>query len=356
MRSASTCSSSSTATSRSTRTSAWVGGGPRCRRPDTAPGPKLRIALTVAEGHALCYAAPTIRTFVRDGGPTPVDHLGPDLSDEHPDLDEVLARIDRFAAPERPVADVLLDQRIAAGIGNVFKSETLFAVGVHPLTPIGSVDAATRRRLWTTAHRQLPRERAARAAADDGDEPRPRGLRTPPRRVSPVRRRDRIRAGRSGRLDAQLVLVPRVPARDLPSLARVPPAAAREPVAPIAGPLVLVAALAAVTGCLDAVSLARLTKTFVGFQTGNTVLVGLGIGRGDFAAAAGPGRGRDRLPRRERAHADGPGDRRTSPVPACAVARRSRPALLVVNVLMVLVGAGVPTGRRRRVRSGTRAS
>ena len=62
----------------------------------------------------------------------------------------------------------------------------------------------------------------------------------------------------------------------------------REPVAPIAGPLLLVAALAAVTGCLDAVSLARLTKTFVGFQTGNTVLVGLGIGRGHFAAAVGP--------------------------------------------------------------------
>src|SRR6478609_2510793 len=114
------------------------------------PGPKLRIALTVADGHALCYAAPTIRTFVRDGGPTPVDHLGPDLSDEQPDLDAALARIDRFADPAQPVADVLLDQRIAAGIGNVFKSETLFAIGVHPRTPIGDLDAATRRRLWTT--------------------------------------------------------------------------------------------------------------------------------------------------------------------------------------------------------------
>ena len=133
--------------------SGWWTTMPAARTPQ--PGPKLRIALTVAEGHALCYAAPTIRTFVRDGGPTPVDHLGPDLSDEHPDIDEVLARIDRFGPSDRPVADVLLDQRVAAGIGNVFKSETLFAVGVHPLTPIGAVDAPTRRRLWITAHRQL---------------------------------------------------------------------------------------------------------------------------------------------------------------------------------------------------------
>jgi endonuclease-8 len=131
----------------------WWSTMPSERTP--RPGPKLRIALTVAEGHALCYAAPTIRTFVRDGGPTPVDHLGPDLSDEHPDLEEVMARIDRFASPERPVADVLLDQRIAAGIGNLFKSEALFAVGVHPMTPIGTVDLPTRRRLWSTAHRQL---------------------------------------------------------------------------------------------------------------------------------------------------------------------------------------------------------
>ena len=84
-------------TSRSTRISAWAAGGPRCRRRvPPRPGPKLRIALTVADGHALCYAAPTIRTFVRDGGPTSVDHLGPDLSDD-------AARSRRGARAHRPV-------------------------------------------------------------------------------------------------------------------------------------------------------------------------------------------------------------------------------------------------------------
>ncbi len=50
----------------------------------------------------------------------------------------------------------------------------------------------------------------------------------------------------------------------------------------------MVAGLAAVTGCLDAVSLARLTGTFVAFQTGNLVLGGLEFGRSNFGASAPP--------------------------------------------------------------------
>jgi uncharacterized membrane protein YoaK (UPF0700 family) len=55
---------------------------------------------------------------------------------------------------------------------------------------------------------------------------------------------------------------------------------AAEPLAPLSGGLGLAAALAAVAGCLDALSLARLTGTFVAFQSGNTVIAGLQLGRG----------------------------------------------------------------------------
>ena len=54
---------------------------------------------------------------------------------------------------------------------------------------------------------------------------------------------------------------------------------------PLSGPLGLAASLAAVAGCLDAISLFRLTGTFVAFQSGNTVLMGLQLGRGHFADA-----------------------------------------------------------------------
>jgi uncharacterized membrane protein YoaK (UPF0700 family) len=56
-----------------------------------------------------------------------------------------------------------------------------------------------------------------------------------------------------------------------------------EPLTPFPGSLALVAGLAAVAGCLDALSLFRLTGTFVAFQSGNTVLMGLRIGQGDWA-------------------------------------------------------------------------
>jgi uncharacterized membrane protein YoaK (UPF0700 family) len=56
-----------------------------------------------------------------------------------------------------------------------------------------------------------------------------------------------------------------------------------EPLAPFPGTLALAAGLAAVAGCLDAVSLFRLTGTFVAFQSGNTVLMGVGIGQGEWS-------------------------------------------------------------------------
>jgi uncharacterized membrane protein YoaK (UPF0700 family) len=54
---------------------------------------------------------------------------------------------------------------------------------------------------------------------------------------------------------------------------------------PLAGSLTLAGSLAAVAGCLDAISLARFTGTFVAFQSGNTVLFGVDVGRGELDRA-----------------------------------------------------------------------
>jgi endonuclease-8 len=37
---------------------------------------------------------------------------------------------------------LLLDQRVVAGIGNIYKSEALFAAGVDPRTPVAAIDPA----------------------------------------------------------------------------------------------------------------------------------------------------------------------------------------------------------------------
>ena len=51
------------------------------------------------------------------------------------DVTECVERIPQFCDETTTAAELLLDQRVAAGVGNVYKSEVLWACGVHPLTP-----------------------------------------------------------------------------------------------------------------------------------------------------------------------------------------------------------------------------
>ena len=67
-----------------------------------------------------------------------VGHLGPDLLSLDWDPDEAVRRL--RASPDRPVGEALLDQRNLAGIGNLYKAESLFLRGVNPWQPIAAVD------------------------------------------------------------------------------------------------------------------------------------------------------------------------------------------------------------------------
>ena len=126
------------------------------RTSQSAPSgsPKLRVVLSTEAGHAMCYAAPIIRTYLRDADRTPIDDLGPDLSNDTPRLDTVMER-SRARSQSRTLADLLLDQHVAAGVGNVYKSETLFLARMHPFHPVGSVSDADLILVWTTANRLL---------------------------------------------------------------------------------------------------------------------------------------------------------------------------------------------------------
>ncbi len=81
-------------------------------------------------------------TAVQTGGPVltldtgALRRVGPDLGDDNVALDVLVGRL-RLAGPERPLVEVLQDQALVAGIGNMWASETLWAVGLHPLVPVG---------------------------------------------------------------------------------------------------------------------------------------------------------------------------------------------------------------------------
>jgi len=123
----------------------------------------LRCRLVVPDWEAVCFSAPVVRTYHRSGRnplgqvDDPVGHLGPDLCSDEVDIDAAVARIDGLVEPGTAITEVLLDQRVAAGIGNVYKSEVLFACGLDPTTPIEQVEPALRRRLLATASQQLRR-------------------------------------------------------------------------------------------------------------------------------------------------------------------------------------------------------
>jgi len=66
-----------------------------------------------------------------------LSYLGPDLLGPDWEAGEAVRRI--AAKPDVEIAEALLDQRNLAGIGNLYKSETLFLRGLWPWTPAGQI-------------------------------------------------------------------------------------------------------------------------------------------------------------------------------------------------------------------------
>ena len=76
--------------------------------------------------------------------------LGPDILGEPPDYGTMLARL--RADPAREIGDALLDQRLVAGIGNVWKAEALWEARVSPWRSLEEVDNAELQAVLEAAH------------------------------------------------------------------------------------------------------------------------------------------------------------------------------------------------------------
>ncbi len=115
----------------------------------------MRALVEVDEWVAVCFAAPDVELSGRAAIAAATDHLGPDLCRPDADIDDAVRRLAALSPPGRPIGEALLDQRVAAGIGNLFKSEACFACGIDPFTPVDRLDVETRHRLLTVAAEQL---------------------------------------------------------------------------------------------------------------------------------------------------------------------------------------------------------
>jgi endonuclease-8 len=106
-----------------------------------------RAVLEVEDAVAVCFLAP--RVEVRREREVSLAHLGPDLLSPGFDTDAVVARA-RAAGPVT-LGEVLLDQRVCAGIGNIWKCESLWRLGLDPWRPVSETDDAVLRRLYEEA-------------------------------------------------------------------------------------------------------------------------------------------------------------------------------------------------------------
>jgi endonuclease VIII len=76
--------------------------------------------------------------------------LGPDILDRPPQIDAMLERM-RTADDTRPLGEVLLDQSIVAGIGNMWLAESLWDARLSPWLRLRDVPVPARRRALESA-------------------------------------------------------------------------------------------------------------------------------------------------------------------------------------------------------------
>lgn len=119
------------------------------------PRADMRIVIGTAEYEAVAFSVPvaeltSARGLERD---SPVRDLGPDILAEGFDAADAVSRIQ--AMGETEIADALLDQHAVAGIGNIFKSESLFAARVDPFARVGTLSRDDVSRVLDAARRLM---------------------------------------------------------------------------------------------------------------------------------------------------------------------------------------------------------
>lgn len=115
---------------------------------------QAKIIITASDRLAVCFNAPIVsllpeREVMRG---TSIGRLGPDVLVDPFDPAEVVARA-RATRNDDAIGEVLLDQRVVAGIGNIYRCESLFLEGIHPWTILTQITDETLETLVITASR-----------------------------------------------------------------------------------------------------------------------------------------------------------------------------------------------------------
>jgi endonuclease-8 len=120
-----------------------------------------------------------------------VARLGPDPLRPRPDPAKAWSRISRSTTP---IGKALMDQSVIAGVGNVYRAEALFALGIHPEVPARQITREQFDQLWDWIVRALKRGlKEGRIITIGPPEDRRRRSSIPPEEGRYVYKQDRCR-------------------------------------------------------------------------------------------------------------------------------------------------------------------
>jgi endonuclease-8 len=119
----------------------------------------MRVAITCGDYQAVAFNVSiaefhTARSLERN---SQVPKLGPDvLADEFSVQAGIQALQQRAVShPAEEIAVVLLNQRVVAGLGNVYKSEVAFAAGVNPFRPMSTISEREMIAMMDASHKYM---------------------------------------------------------------------------------------------------------------------------------------------------------------------------------------------------------
>lgn len=117
------------------------------------PHGQMRALIETDAWVAVCFNAPTVETYREPNASRHpgLGRLGPDLCRPDADLGRCVEMLLAYADPTTPIAEVLLDPRVFCGVGNVYRSEVLWACEISPWAPVGELPQTVALRLVNVA-------------------------------------------------------------------------------------------------------------------------------------------------------------------------------------------------------------
>jgi len=125
--------------------------GERWQRPEH----QARVVLEVSDALAVCFAAPTVRLLAAHSAAADpyLAGLGPDLIPDA--FDEAAAITGLAALADLPIGVAVMTQTALSGIGNIYKSETLFICKNNPFEAVAALDSSALSQIVLTARELL---------------------------------------------------------------------------------------------------------------------------------------------------------------------------------------------------------